>query len=155
MARKTETSEPIPRPGDAPPVLFRVTQEGFATGRAIFVKLAKAIGPALGALATGGKEPLAAALRSATENLSDADLAWLTEKLGASTQFSTDGGEKWPFMTKDNQEELFGGNLVLYFGWLYFALRVNFSDFSDALAALGAPGQKGETPDASQRSPNS
>lgn len=155
MARKTETSEPIPRPDGAPAVLFRVTQEGFATGRAIFVKLAKAIGPALGALATGGKEPLAAALKAATENLSDPDLAWLTEKLGASTQFSTDGGEKWPFMTKENQEELFGGNLVLYFGWLYFALRVNFSDFSDALSSLPGFVREGGTPQNSPKSPNS
>lgn len=153
MARKVERKE-IAHPSYPGGVRFEVTQEGFATGRALFVRVAKAIGPALAVLADSSATRVAPALKSAAENLSDADLAVLAEKFGASTRFSIDGGVKWPYLSAANQEELFAGNLYLFFEWLYFALEVNYADFFDALKARSAPDQKGETPDASPKSPN-
>lgn len=136
MARKQETEQ-------IGEVQFRVTQEGFASGRAVFVRVARALGPALSALATNNLE---AAAKHAVENLNDADLEFLADRLGASTQFSTDGGVRWPFLGKAEREELFAGNLYLFFQWLFFALRVNYADFFDALSARPAPAREGETP---------
>jgi hypothetical protein len=153
MARKLDKKK-IEHPSYPEGVIFEVTQEGFATGRALFVRVAKAIGPALAVLADSSAARVAPALKSAAENLSDADLAVLADKFGASTRFSTDGGVKWPYLSAANQEELFAGNLFLFFEWLYFALEVNYADFFDALRARSALGQKGETPDASQKSQN-
>lgn len=145
MARKIEKETVDTAAG---PVTFEVTQEGFVSARATFVRVAKAVGPALAALAEGSPSlrslQIAPALARALEGLSEDDLAFLSAKFGASTRYSTDG-KKWPYLDQANQEELFSGSMLLFFQWLYFALRVNFSDFFGALLALKGSGQEGET----------
>ena len=153
MARKQERKQ-IEHPDAAAfpnGIRFEVTQEGFATGRAIFVRVAKAIGPALALIAEGSGR-LAPALKSAVEGLNDQDLDYLAEKFGASTRYSTDGGVKWPYLSAADREELFGGNLLLFFEWIAFALEVNYADFFGVLRARAARGPEGGTPESSPKS---
>jgi len=111
-------------------VTFEVTPLGYSTGRKAFVRLSKAVGPALAEAAGGGPDPdMAAALGSLVQNVEDDDLEWFADVLGKTTRFSSDGGDKWPFLTEANREVLFSGRIFLFFQWLAFALEVNFSDF--------------------------
>lgn len=131
-------------------IRFRVRPLGFKAGRRVFMRTAKAVGPSLAALAD--RTPSLAALnlpgaiQSALQNVEDADLEWLASELEDVSAFEVDGSGNWADLTPANREALFAGNLALFFRWVWFALEVQFADFSDALrsaAAVGAP--EGET----------
>ncbi len=114
-------------------ISFEVTPLGFTAGRKLFVRLSKALGPALAHLA-GGAPSLAAldlprAVASALESLTDADLDWASEILGDCTRVWEDDASKKPFLDKSHRESLFSGRILLFFRWLAFALEVNYSDF--------------------------
>ena len=113
-------------------VTFEVTPLGFKRGRRAFVRLSKAIGPALGAAdsvdALRQGRGVTEVLEKLLDSVSDEDLEWFADVLGKGTRFSRDG-DKWPFLNESNRDALFGGELVLFFRWLMFALEVNFSDF--------------------------
>jgi hypothetical protein len=117
-------------------VTFEVTPLGHKTARGAFVRLSKAVGPALARSAgsgdvtdlTGSDVNVAAALGEVIGNVSDEDLDWFSDVLGKTTRYSVDG-EKWPFLDSSNRDVLFQGRLLLFFHWLAFALEVNYSDF--------------------------
>jgi len=143
MALQTKTSEPIDH------VTYRVTQLPFKDSRRLFTRLARIFGPSIATLAEGAKSvddlPLAAMVTKAVENLSDRDLDEVSDILAQVTQFSRDG-QKWPPLLflgdprspVDNRDELFGGSLTSFFRWLWFALEVQFGDFSKALGSRPA-----------------
>jgi hypothetical protein len=131
-------------------VTFEVTPLGHKKARKAFMRLSKAIGPALAGAAgsgdvsdlTGADVNIAAALGELVNHVSDEDLEWFSDVFGRTTRFSTDG-QKWPFLDAANREVLFSGRLLLFFHWLAFALEENFSDFLDWLrpeASADGPG---------------
>lgn len=127
---------------------YRVAPLGFGSGRRLFLDLSKALGPALASLATGGRPTPAqalSALSTAIQGVNDAALESWAETLGDVTQYSVDGGQKWPTLNKANREILFSGAILSFFEWLAFAVEVQFSDFFDLLKP--APG--GSDPPAS------
>lgn len=153
MARQTERTE-------IDGIGFEVTQLGMRKGRALFVRLAKALGPALAvaldgapslaALAQASAAPgaapgggaaggLAPAVIKALEGLSDDDLAATMADLSEVTRYAPGGASssKWPILDAANQEELFAGRILLLVRFLGFAIRVQFADFFGELAALG------------------
>lgn len=117
-------------------VIFEVTPLGYREGRKAFVRLSKAVGPALAQASSGGDMAdlsgsdvdVAAALSALVSEVSDGDLEWFADILGKTTRFSR-GGDKWPYLVEANREALFAGEILLFFKWLAFALEVNFSDF--------------------------
>lgn len=124
-------------------VRFRVQKLGFKQGRALFLSVSQALGPALGFLADAPEGNLPAtvlrAVPKALEGVDEETLEGWDDVLGSVTTWSKDGS-KWPFLTADNRETLFAGRLfALYFPWLLFALEVQFADFFVALGALRAP----------------
>jgi len=133
-------------------ITFEVTPLGFKQGRKAFVRLSKALGPALGAApsvdALKAGRNVSAILERLVAEVSDDDLEWFASTLGdKNTRYSTDL-EAWPFLNSANRETLFQGRLTLFFKWLIFALEVNFSDFLDLLKSVktdGAPSEKGTT----------
>ena len=117
-------------------VTFEVTPLGYAVGRKAFVRLTKAVGPALAEAAQGSEEgSMSAALERLVSSVEDSDLEWFADVLGKTTRFSTDGS-KWPFLSEANRETLFSGRIFLFFQWLAFALEVNFSDFLSFLRSV-------------------
>lgn len=134
-------------------VIFEVTPLGFRKGRAVFMRVSKAVGPSLALVAErpGSRLsalPLAEIVTRALEAVSDDDLEWLADVLGETTRFSTDGGVKLPYLTGPNREQLFAGRISLFFRWIWFALEVNFADFFDFLPARPDAGPAGATPPA-------
>lgn len=113
-------------------VTFEVTPLGFRKGRQAFTRLAKALGPALGAAESVTELAQGQGVNKVLERLvgevSDDDLDWFSETFAETTRFSRDG-ERWPTMRSAEQDALFGGNLTLFFRWLMFCMEVNFSDF--------------------------
>ncbi len=135
-------------------VTFEVTQLGFKSGRAVFMRVSKLIGPSLAALAHGApslktvtSEALLTALSKALMTVNDDDLEYLASQFGETTRFHKGDPSKSPFLKADNREELFSGNLVLFFQWLMFCLEVNFSDFLAAWAGLSASAPSQDTPE--------
>ena len=122
-------------------VTYEVTPLGFKKGRRAFTRVAKILGPVLGAAESldslGGRNVSAMLERLLTE-VGDDDLDWFADVFGATTRFSRDG-DKWPYLNESNREALFGGNLLAFFQWLVFCLEVNFSDFL-GLLRKGKPG---------------
>ncbi len=118
---------------------FRVTPLGFKEARRAFVRLTKAVGPAL-ARAADGTDPanarpedldMGSVLEALVDRVEDSDLEWFANVFGKTTTFSRDG-QKWPILREAEREVLFGGGqLMLFFEWLKFCLEVNFADFLD------------------------
>lgn len=131
---------------------FEVTQLGFAKSRQVFVRLSKALGPALAAFLDGKQSLASVDLRGALvdllDRLSEADLVAVSDALMTDAKVSRDG-TKWPFL-KDQAEEIFAGRMLTYFQWLAFALEVNYSDFFGALRGLAGPAQGASTPESSE-----
>ena len=114
-------------------VTFEVTPLGFKRGRQAFVRLGKAVGPALGAVdsveALQAGDGVSKALERLLLDVSDDDLEWFAETFGETTRFWRDVSKGQPYLKSDNREALFAGQLMLFFKWLMFACEVNFSDF--------------------------
>lgn len=120
-------------------VTFEVTPLGYKAQRAAFVRLSKALGPALAALAD--KAPnlasinLVGAVTAAVEGVSDDDLEWAAETFGEATRFWSSDPTRKPFLRAQEREALFGERgLVLFFKWLALCLRANFAPFFVALS---------------------
>lgn len=145
MARKENVERTI---GD---VRFRVSQLGFDASRKLFVRLSKRVGPGLARLA-GGDVP--GGLAALVEALEDADLVYATDVLGDVSAYSTNDGKAWPSMSvKANRDLLFDeAGLSVFFGWLAFALEVQYADFSAALGRLVGPAPARATPGPSSES---
>lgn len=127
MARNPETRE-------IDGFMFEVTPLGFVAGRRLFVRLTKALGPGLVALAGGAASlaslDLVTVSRDLIASLDDAELEYMAETLGEVTRFwPADSPKAKPYLDKGNREVLFSGSILLFFRWLAFACEVQFSDF--------------------------
>lgn len=147
MARNPETRE-------IDGYMFEVTPLGFVQGRRLFVRLSKALGPGLVALAGGAASlaslDLVTVSRDLIQNLDDAELEHMAETLGEVTRYwPADNPKAKPYLHKDARETLFSGSILLFFRWLAFACEVQFSDFFDMLRralAAKAPAPGASTP---------
>lgn len=133
-------------------VTFEVTPLGFKQGRKAFVRLSKAVGPALAAAESvdhiKAGRGVTGMLEKLLDNVTDDDLDWFAEVMGKATRFSRDG-DRWPYLDGNNREALFGGNLVLFFKWIVFCLEVNYADFLDLLKS-GQPATDPSSPPAGE-----
>lgn len=133
---------------------FHIRELGASQAKKLLVRLTKAVGPILGALADGpvpsgaGRNTMArtlanldtkairAGLESLAAQLKEEDLDFLCSTLGSVTQVETEVGKMVP-LSKERQEVLFrGGRLLLMFRWLAYGLEVQFRDFLDAFGEL-------------------
>lgn len=113
-------------------LMFRVGMLPSKTARAVLVRAARILGPALGELGKGatGKGVLdvgttiaAGALSKLTEQLGEDDLEYFVEAFKRCT--SVQWGAAWvPLL-----EEMFAGRPMLCMKWLAFAFETNFADF--------------------------
>lgn len=124
-------------------LMFRVDMLPSKTARAVLVRAARILGPALGELGkgVGGKGVLdvgatiaAGAFSKLTEQLSEEDLEFFVEAFRPRTQVQW--GAAWvPLL-----EQMFQGRPMLCVKWLAFAFETNFSDFlAGALAMSSRP----------------
>src|SRR5204863_2493553 len=125
-----------------------VTQLGFSKGRAMLVRLAKALGPVLARLVEGidaktakvallslDVGALGAGLQEFAERLTEQDLAYVCETFGDATEVIMPDGRR-PRLTKDFQELHFAGHFLELFQWIAFAIEANYADFFDAARSL-------------------
>jgi hypothetical protein len=132
---------------------FEVTTESFASGRVLLVLIGKIAGPSLVKLLSGAKSlaevkaeaDLSGAVLAALEQITDARLSEIEAILAKSTRVKFADG-RTPFL-ETCRESAFAGpeRWTRYFGWLKFALEVNFGSFFDSLSAL-VPAPKGAAP---------
>lgn len=133
-------------------VTYEVTQLPFAQARKVLVLLSKKVLPGLslalaGAVAStakngqaglldAGVSDIAAGVTRLVQDLDEADLIALEDAFGPCTKVHLPDG-KTPILTAPNRASHFkGGALFAYFGWLAFAIEVNYSDFFSAAAPL-------------------
>ena len=121
-------------------VEFKVTPLARKAQRTAFVKLTKIIAPAVAKAADGAKsvadlqahmgKHLVSVIDSLASKVEVEDLDYFEGLFSKCTEYSEDGGEKWPHLRhEENRDAVFGGRLPLYFQWMKFCLEVNFSDF--------------------------
>ena len=118
---------------------YKVTSLGASQGRALLVRLAKTLGPSAEMLLSGRAS--AWALAALLERLTDDDLTYACQVLGATTQLEAVPGRSVQ-LTLENQEIHFSGAYWEMFQWLSFALEVNFAgplgSWANVLAAVRA-----------------
>lgn len=145
MARKTSTTE-------IDCVRFKCEQLGFSRSRALFVRLAKVLGPTFAVVASGAKSlsdlDLAAVVKAAIEALDEAELAHLDRELEDVVQWSRDG-HKWPYLDAHNRETLFSDlGVVAYFRFVAWAIEAQYADFFGVLRARAGSAPGADTPPA-------
>lgn len=125
-------------------VRFSVVPLSSKRARRLFVRLARALGPALAVMLDGAPSLAALVARlSAGGGLADAvaklctsleaeDLDAAFAEMVDTVQFSHDGAA-WPYLNAANQEELFRGRMLLSLRLLAFFVQAQFRDFADAL----------------------
>jgi hypothetical protein len=133
---------------------YRVTQLTALKSRALFVRLVKLLGPAVVTVIGSGvnvnRAQLGGLLSELFTRLSDDELAYFCNVLGACTEVLGPGGA----VVIDSPAMIdvhFAGRLLDMFKWLRFALEVQFSDFLSAAKATLAAGStaQGTAPSAS------
>jgi hypothetical protein len=132
---------------------FEVTEESFFNGQELFILVGKIAGPSLVKLLSGAKSlaevkaeaDLSGAILAALEQITPAKLREIEAILSKSTRVKFDDGRA-PFL-ETCKEAAFAGpqRWTRYFGWLKFALEVNFQSFFDSLSAH-APAPRGAAP---------
>ena len=130
---------------------FEITEESFVSGRALLVKVSKIVGPAILRLLSGANSlaevsaggDLSGAAMEALEQVTDEKLKEIEAILMKSTRVFFESGKR-PFLS-ECRDLAFSGpqRWARYFGWLRFALEVNFSGFFDLLTPP-APVQKAD-----------
>lgn len=118
---------------------YRIYLLDATKGYPIFVKLLRALGPALSGLST--QDPVAA-LGALLRSLEVELVAELTSVFGSSSDVEIDG--KWP-QVKAVFALHFAGKYVHMIEWLVECCKHNFSDFLDAGSLTSALGLKANT----------
>lgn len=115
-------------------------------GRRAFVRLAKVLGPALGAAAMaaeGDEGGMVAAFAGLVQHLSEDDVDYFCDLFGASCTVRI--GKEDP-LVKDIFETHFMGRYLDMFKWLAFCVMTNFGDFFAGLRAKAAAQTAETTP---------
>jgi len=133
-------------------IKFGTTQYGAMRSLELLGKLAKTIGPALGAISSADMntdlEKFAPVLAVALRDLQPAELSDLTlDILKGTTATITDGSgnmKRVDLMSRESLDRVFSGRLMTMFKAVMHALKVNYSDFGFGSAAPSesAPAQQ-------------
>jgi hypothetical protein len=145
---------------------FKVYELPATQGLAMFMQLAKMVGPAMGVLvdaakaSTGGAslanvlgasisgDVFGAAMESLATRLDEQQVQAMIAKLREKTEVDLSGSGNFVQLSQGLYDTIFAGKIMALLTWLRFALEVQFADFLPALAsrapralADAAPGQ--------------
>lgn len=118
---------------------YKVTQLNAVTGRRVFTRLFKLVGPAM-AKTEGrkGDDALAAAMTGLLEHLSEDDVDYFCDVFSAVTSVSGGAYSKAAPQLADVFLSHFAGEYLAMMQWLAFCMQVNFrSFFAGAGRAIG------------------
>lgn len=112
-------------------IKFQVSGLDFRTERAMTVRLAKLVGPAMAALAAKGKEGAPEALKQLLMELEDEEIQYLCDKFGVVTKVAMErsDGIAWVPYTEKIFEREGAKGVMSQFKWLWFCLEHQFADF--------------------------
>lgn len=125
---------------------YEVTQLGAKKGRAVLIRLAKVIGPAISALVSADDFESAAgpALTNLCSQLNEDDFAYISDTMADCTKLvqiatTSDGQKEIKTALSSLFDDHFRGRYLPMMQWLVFTLEVNFLDFlgGQSLASLG------------------
>jgi len=112
---------------------YKVTALNAVDGRKVFVRMTKAVGPAIAAASDGNE---AAALGVLIDGLNEADLDFFCEKFAEVTEvWGGDYGDKGRTL-KNVFMSHFSANYFEMCEWLAFAFEVNYSSFFTGMATM-------------------
>lgn len=108
---------------------YKVTQLDAVTGRRVFTRLVKLIGPSLAKLEGGGEAKLGAALAELLGQLDEQSVDYFCDTFGAVTEVS--GGQYGKAAPQLDTVFVthFAGEYLAMTQWLIFCMKVNFSSF--------------------------
>lgn len=108
-------------------VRFRVVMLGGVDGRALALRVLRALGPMANNL--GNLEAMTpGAVLALFSQVREEDVTAVAETLGKVSQMEVADG-KWRHLTREAQQELFRGRLKLQFAWLGHAIKIQLADF--------------------------
>ncbi len=129
---------------------FRFTKLGYRRARAVLVRTAKVLGPAMSGLSTldpaklsvADIGSLSGAITAALDSLTDDDLEFVTQAFGEHSSIKV--GEAWAPLADEAKRGVYfdRAGLGVYFAWLRAAYEVTYGDFFAELraAAKSKPG---------------
>lgn len=129
---------------------FRFTKLGYRRARAVLVRTAKVLGPAMSGLSTFDTKKIADAdfgslsgvISAALDSLTDDDLEFVTQAFGECSSIKV--GEAWAPLADEAKRGVYFDRtgLGVYFAWLRAAYEVTYGDFFAELraAAKSKPG---------------
>lgn len=146
-------------------VEYKITKLPFSRGKAVLLRLTRAVGPAIAAALGGvpdiqGKSlgelsmaevapSLVQAARRLAEDLSEPDFDFIVDTLMPHAWIMRDGKQ---IPLSREKEFHFSGNYLAFFQWLGWALKVNFMGFSDGRDLFGEVVAKAQAASMAQRS---
>lgn len=132
-------------------IKFATTQYGAMRGLELLGRLAKTVGPALGALSSADMSPdlerFAPVIAIALRDLQPSELTALTVDILSGTSATITDGDKMrrvDLMSRESLDKVFNGRLMTMFKVLLHALKVNYSDFGFGSAAPNESAPKAE-----------
>lgn len=136
--------------------VYRFDKLGYRRSRAVLLRVAKVVAPALGelqgltlkSLAAADVGKAGAALAAGVENLSDDDLEFVTQAFGEASAVRL--GDGWAALSDEAKRGVYfdRAGLAEYFQWLRHAFEVTYGDF---FAELRAAAKSKSGDDASAR----
>jgi hypothetical protein len=130
--------------------IFRFTKLGYRRARAVLVRTAKVLGPAMSGLSTFDTKKIADAdfgslsgvISAALDSLTDDDLEFVTQAFGECSSIKV--GEAWAPLADEAKRGVYFDRtgLGVYLAWLRAANEVTYGDFFAELraAAKSKPG---------------
>ena len=123
--------------------VYRLDKLGYRRARAVLVRVAKVVAPALGqleglslkSLASADVGKAGAALAAGIEHLTDEDLEFVTQAFGDVSSIRM--GDGWASLADEAKRGVYfdRAGLAEYFAWLRHAFEVTYGDFFAELRA--------------------
>lgn len=133
---------------------YVIRQLGAIKGRKVLTRLVRALGGAIGALASGDGKVTAAvlgqAVTQAIEKIDDETMSFLCDAFGDETRIVREDGKR-PVLKGPVFDDQFAGNYSAMLEWLVCCVVVNFPDFLDGagitnlLARVATPASASQT----------
>jgi hypothetical protein len=125
---------------------YTVTVLPVVQGREAMVRLQRVLAGGIGAITSGDRKDIPAALAGISERLTAGDLEWFCQSFGKVTQVAlppTDdapNGRTLVLVGNPEQTAVFAGNYLEMFEWLEFCIELNFGSLLEKIkAALASP----------------
>jgi hypothetical protein len=125
---------------------YTVTVLPVQSGREAMIRLQRIMAGGIGAITTGSRSDIPAALAGVSERLTAGDLEWFCSTFGKATKVCTPPDETAPngrtliLAESDAQTLVFAGNYLEMFKWLEFCIELNFGSLLEKIkGALASP----------------